>query len=71
MKYVNHEDLGIVIFPNVTSHAKMARMLGGRITSAGFVDMGTGECFGRSETLNLNSDEKDTRLLRAAMAVFN
>jgi hypothetical protein len=71
----DHEE-EIFIFPNSVDHDCMAEMLG-RIKnqswgnwervprvpiSAGFVDP-FGTCFGRSETLDLDSREADTELL--------
>ena len=69
MKYLNHKDLGIVIFSPAVTHAQMAARLGGQVASAGFVDVESQKCFGESVSLNLKSREEDTLLLRASASV--
>lgn len=68
MKYINHEQLGIVLFSPIIKHSEMARYIaatcGGKIKSAGFVDV-YGNCYGESVGLNLRSKEEDTGLLKA------
>lgn len=82
---IQHEDgyYEIFVFPRTVDHDVMmdnvSRMRDhnhgqwSRVdrtpASAGFVRL-NGECYGRSETLNLESDpERDTALLEAQMAV--
>lgn len=66
MKYINHSGLGIILFPKSLSHKRIADILGGNITSAGFValDCKSIDCYGGSESLHINYDPFDTKLLR-------
>ena len=65
MKYI-HTDLGIILFPAFTSHKDMAKHFKNKVYSAGFVsfDYESIDCWGKSESLNLQSDPLDTKLLR-------
>jgi hypothetical protein len=71
MKYINFEDLGIVIFEPHIDHDDMQRTIDRPALSAGFVSVGDFDdgdkvkCYGRSSTLNLASDPVgDTAILR-------
>ena len=69
MKFVNHARHGIIIFGDHIEHKTMADFLGSReeITSAGFVNLADPEliqCSGRSQTLGVSSDQRDTSMLR-------
>lgn len=70
MKYVNHEDLGIIIFPPSVTHKQIAEMLGGRILSAGFVDMAPCNCFGESVSLGIAANTNDIALLKAFSSLY-
>jgi len=73
MKYIKHSVAGIIVFPasRKFTHEDVAlalrARLGGETISAGFVDfIGTSPvCYGRSESLNLDSDPGDTAELLA------
>lgn len=66
-KYIKHSNLGFIVFKrtdNVT-HAEMARLMCrhyGTIISAGFVRFkdGVPTCYGRSESLGLDSEQGDS-----------
>lgn len=72
MKYVRFED-GFVIFPDKGAdhpwHKDIARSVCrlGEVVSAGFVKPSNGEfpleCYGKSESLNVESQEEDSELL--------
>lgn len=67
MKYIKTEDHGMVIFENSIQHRYMARWLGSKVISAGFVSKDqNGElcCYGKSTSLGIDSDpETDTKRL--------
>ncbi|HDY88978.1 MAG TPA: hypothetical protein ENH82_12805 [bacterium] len=72
MKYVRHKDFGIWLFPisssNRISHRTIAYRPGrDKIISAGFAELKNNQfvCFGRSESLNMESGESDTDLLNS------
>lgn len=53
----------ILVFPSFLSHAEAAA--GREVISAGFVNENVWECYGRSDSLGLDSRPEDTALLRA------
>ncbi len=66
-KYVRHSNLGFILWPKTDAlwHEHMGRLLTrvpGKIMSAGFADVqgGTARCFGRSESLDMDSDPSDS-----------
>lgn len=66
MKYIVFDHTEIIIFPALVSHDKMAlRLPDKKPTSAGFVGKDGGKlvCYGRSESLDLESIPFDTTLL--------
>lgn len=61
-----------VIFPDVIMHSDMARAVRLALrnvsdecepVSAGFINMSTGECYGKSESLKLEVDVADTEFI--------
>ncbi len=78
LKYIRHSVAGFIVWPKLiecVSHKDMARALQfskevahGHLLSAGFIDFNGGNskpfCYGRSESLNLNSMAADTAALR-------
>lgn len=64
MKYVVMDHINIYMFGRNVGHADFAAQIGGRCTSAGFVNLTTMECYGFSESLALFSAPTDTKLLR-------
>lgn len=71
MKYVifEHEKtkwLSAVIFPDDLTHSQV-RAEGARPISAGFVDPGSGDVFGKSESLGLHSNPNDHPFLVATL----
>lgn len=69
MKYLNHKDLGLVIFSAAVTHAQIAARIGGQIKSAGFVDVENQKCFGESVSLNLKARDEDTVLFRVSAGI--
>ena len=73
MKYIRMNMVDIIMFPGHLNHKVMADQNGGqeKCTSAGFVrDTEFGlECFGHSESLELDSHLGDTKLLKIALRV--
>jgi hypothetical protein len=70
VKYIVFDTVNIVTFPPHISHDKMRdRFPDMRPTSAGFVGKDNGKlvCYGRSESLGLESDPFDTRLLEVGI----
>lgn len=79
LKYIRHSVAGFIVWPKALeclSHRDVARVYGfsrevchGEIMSAGFIDFNGGNskpfCYGRSESLNINSMAADTAALRA------
>lgn len=70
-KYIYFENVGLVIFEAGNNHQRMASLIRDTPISAGFIFLpgknacnNEAHCFGRSESLNLDSREEDTRLLR-------
>ena len=72
-KYVRHSHLGFVIFPDTAllHHIHVGELLlkqcRGTLLSAGFCFLGDREdvlCFGRSESLDLDSRRDDTEALK-------
>ena len=52
-----------IIFSPLISHEEMARKINAKVVSAGFINFRL-ECWGKSETLDIESREKDTELIR-------
>lgn len=66
MKYIifRHENIEYpVIFPISMTHTDVAKYIPMKPVSAGFVDIASLVCFGRSESLNLSSREQDSKIL--------
>jgi len=76
-KYVVFDQEHIVIFDPAQIHAEVARRIRGEPTSAGFIQVGAQEigrpvvtCYGRSESLRVESDPKlDEILARRALGM--
>jgi len=64
MKYIVINHIEMVLFHCGMSHGEMLERLGGKCTSAGFVDLTTLRCHGESEGLGISSDPSDSILLR-------
>lgn len=64
LKYIVVDSFYPVIFPNTLVHADVAYRVG-HITGAGFCRKGPKgwQCWGRSESLDINSAESDEELL--------
>lgn len=67
-KYVRHSKVGFVIWPKTDNlwHSDVGQIMrSGHIISAGFADIYAGEasCYGRSESLDLNSRPEDSEEL--------
>lgn len=78
MKYIHFEGFGIVIFEPHIEHAAMARKIGAKPLSAGFVDVPATDdcgneatCHGKSISLGLESAASDTALLRRRLNPFH
>jgi len=54
----------MVIFPNFVNHSTIAKKIGGDILSAGFVDISTGRCYGKSTSLKTGSREVDSKIFK-------
>lgn len=67
MKYLIMNHLELVLFHRSIPHAEMVERLGGRCTSAGFVDLVRMRCHGESEGLGIGSDPTDTLMLRRSV----
>lgn len=65
LKYVVISGTQPIIFPNTLTHADVARYTGGMVTSAGFCSKNPNgwDCWGRSESCNVNSTAEDHLLL--------
>lgn len=73
------QQLSAVVFPECVDHSEMGRRMFRGVVSAGFVDLNPLEeedfgidviCFGRSESLNLESmPEHDAPLVRKALGL--
>ena len=67
MKYINFENIGIVIFPELIQHSDMAQIVGHKAISAGFfnvADADDAHCFGKSVSLGIASRPEDTKELQ-------
>jgi len=69
MKYINHETIGLILFPQTSQHNNVAQNVGGKILSAGFIDMKDMVCYGESVSLGLHSCVEDTKLLKCYFAM--
>lgn len=73
LKYIRHKTLGFVLWPNTDDlwHATVAacvqRNVPGSIVSAGFASVENGEarCWGRSESLKLDSRPREDSIALA------
>jgi len=66
MKYIKTSRNEFIIFSKGITHSDMASGLrrgSAKIASAGFVNNNL-ECYGKSISLGISSDEKDTELLK-------
>lgn len=81
LKYVMFEDRNLgpvpLVFPTVLVHADVARRYGGKVVSAGFVQvsedaLGRPEfhCYGESISLNVKSDPKDSKILNMQANIY-
>lgn len=78
MKYIRHSQIGFVLWPRTDdlwhSHVAAAIPLkhGKKITSAGFcaVHEGTVTCWGRSESLDIDSHPDDAEMLARQLGIF-
>lgn len=78
-KYVRHSEAGFVVWPRIESdlyHSHVGSMLsrslrGGCLMSAGFVrfEGGKAVCYGRSESLDMDSLPEDSELLAAQLGL--
>jgi hypothetical protein len=59
MKYINFENVGIVIFDNSVSHRDMAQLIGQKVNSAGTFRCNDPRCYGESTSLKVESSEED------------
>ena len=67
LKYVNFENVGLVIFQATMSHRDMVGLIGDTPVSAGFVfadELNPPSCTGRSTSLGLKACHQDTETLR-------
>jgi hypothetical protein len=72
LKYINFENLGIIIFEEHVEHAILASKMGDKPISAGFVSLpdkdecgNKASCYGESVSLNIKSRPlEDTNLLQ-------
>lgn len=64
MKYVYSEKMGLILFSEHVNHAEFARAIGGKVVSAGFVDLVAGVCYGESLSLGLKASIQDTETLK-------
>jgi hypothetical protein len=55
-----------VIIPDHVTHSQV-KLEDAELISAGFFDVKQGKAYGRSESLNLDSREEDSRLVSAAL----
>lgn len=72
-KYIKVSGVGFIVWPrtDLISHVSISRAARGGVISAGFCNIFTNEntgkveasCFGRSESLDLDSEEEDSELL--------
>ncbi|MCI4435662.1 MAG: hypothetical protein JHC33_02455 [Ignisphaera sp.] len=77
-KYINFENLGMVIFENQINHAEMASWLNDTPISAGFVSLpnkdengNIAHCYGESISLRLESRKEDTELLQRSFNPYS
>lgn len=80
-KYIRHEIQGFILWPRTVRddvwHNRMASFVtnecaGGKIISAGsvrFDHTGKPQCYGRSESLNINSLPEDSELLAKQLGI--
>lgn len=71
LKYINFKQLGIVIFDHLVDHSVLAARIADEPLSAGFVRIPNKDeagneikCYGKSVSLNIKADERDTDMLR-------
>jgi len=71
VKYINFEHIGLVMFEGTIDHSSMAKNIGFKVLSAGFVNLPFEDslgnkptCFGKSVSLNVESSPKDTEILQ-------
>lgn len=71
MKYINFENIGLVIFETNVNHDSMRQLVGHNAISAGFCSFpnkdengNEARCYGRSTTLRLDSAPEDTQRLQ-------
>ncbi len=59
MKYINFENIGLVIFEESIPHIEMKRLIGQKAISAGFFACEAPRSFGKSDTLQRHSRTED------------
>ena len=77
-KYIKFKDKTVVVFPPHISHDDIRIRGCGEPVNAGFVSFGVGEdgktgfgCYGRSETLKLESDSNDEKIINKIFRDFD
>ena len=72
-KYVRFKNYGFVLWPMTHDvyHSHIGRMFGLEIVSAGFADLDGNEtkCYGRSESLGVDSVSRDTIELKKQLGI--
>ena len=59
-------DYPMLIFPEIFDHSFMASKFKSEVDSAGFIDIKTGKCYGKSVSLGKNSyPERDDKLFES------
>ena len=59
-------DFPMIIFPNSIDHSFMASTFNAVVDSAGFIDVKSGNCYGKSISLNKKSKpDRDNRLFNS------
>ena len=64
MKYINFENIGLVIFEESIPHIEMKRLIGQKAISAGFFACEAPRSFGKSEGLQRRSRAEDAELFK-------
>ena len=74
-KYIKVDGVGFIVWPrtDVVTHLGMSRVGRLRVISAGFCKVSDGKaiCYGRSESLNIDSDEQDSDDLTKQLFIFS
>ena len=72
MKYVVFSDLFVIVFSATENHDDVARRIGKKPVSAGFVNLHDGELStsGHSFTLGIDSRAEDAELIRRQLSFY-